>query len=381
MKIVFLYHGLTFIGGVDRVLVDKLNYFADVLNYEVYLITTQQFGQKPFFSLSNKVHHLDLGIDFNLQYRHNFLKRAVIYSKLLREYKKTVKYHLYNIKADIVITTVARELDFLMDMKDGSKKIAEAHDPKKYVRALHRFDEGGLIKRLIGHYLRRKLEKKIMKLDAFVTLTNKDALNWSKVCKPLVIPNSLPFVSQKQSKCEIKNIICVGRLEYQKGFDLLIEAWSQINEFYPDWKITIYGNGTEHQLLSDLIISKNLTESVTIKVPVNKIIDKYLESSIFILSSRYEGFGMVIIEAMACGLPVISYDCPEGPSEIINDGVDGFLVPLNDINELSKKISILIEDQNLRKAMGKRAKQNVRRYSKDNIMEEWRKLFNSLLSH
>lgn len=378
MKIVYLYPELTFVGGNDRVIVDKLNYFADVFHYEVYLITTQQFGKKSFFELSPRIRHLDIGIDFHQQYRHSLVFRAVVYSKLLKKYKERLKIMLYEIRPHIVITTVSRDLDFITDMDDSSKKLAEAHLAKKYVRALNEFDEGGLPKRIIGKYLRNRLEQKIKKLDAFVVLTQNDAENWRQVCRPYVIPNPLPFYPERVSHCTQKKIIAVGRLEYQKGFDLLIESWSLITHRYPDWKISIYGKGTLYDSLNSLIATKNLTKSVIIEEPVVDIVEKYLESSLFVLSSRFEGFGMVLIEAMACGLPVVSFDCPDGPSDIIDNRVDGFLVPANDVNELADKMSLLIDDENLRRTMGGKARQNVTRYSKAIVMEEWRRLFLSL---
>lgn len=381
MKIVYLYPELSFVGGNDRVIVDKLNYFAEVFQYDVYLVTTQQFGKKPFFELSPKVRHLDMEIDFNKQYKSTFFKRVFIYFGLLYAYKRKLRKLLQTIKPDITITTVSRDLDFIHSIKDGSKKIAEAHLSKKYVRALDEYQGKGLIKGFIGKYLWMKLEDRVKKLDAFVVLTNEDAKNWEKVRRSVVIPNPLPFYPESVSSCDNKKIICVGRFEYQKGFDLLIEAWNMISGRHAGWEIHVYGKGSLAGELSDLIRQKGLHGSFFLEEPVTDIENKYIDSSFFVLSSRFEGFGMVLIEAMSCGLPVISFDCPDGPSDIIQDGEDGFLIQNGNIEELAEKIEYLIEHDALRPIMGRAARTNVQKYSKETVMSEWKKLFDGLVRH
>lgn len=381
MKVVFCIPSLHNQGGMERVLTLKANYLAEIFGYEVFIVLTDGKDKKPFYDLSSKIIIINLDINYDKIYKSPLLLRIYFYILKQHSFKRKLKKILLEIRPDITISLLRREINFITSIRDGSIKIGEIHFSKVNYRNFKKEKILDGIKKIAAKFWMRQLISKLKKLDCFVVLSKEDKDNWAaELDNIIVIHNPLSFYPDIESAHSNRQVIAVGRYVHEKGFDLLIDAWSIVSVRHPDWFLSIYGNGRTDDL-SAQVHSLKLENSCFLEQSVPNIVDKYLESSIFVLSSRYEGFGMVIIEAMACGLPVISYDCPEGPSEIINDGVDGFLVPLNDINELSKKISILIEDQNLRKAMGKRAKQNVRRYSKDNIMEEWRKLFNSLLSH
>jgi Glycosyltransferase len=378
MKLAYIYATLSTVGGGDRVIAEKANYFAEKCGYEVYIITAYQNGLPFSFPLSPKVKHLDLGIDFNEQYQYSFLKRGYIYLKLLRKYKKELSDLLCQLKVDFTMTTISREIDFLADLKDGSQKIAEAHVSKKFIRNLHDLQKKSLPYRIIGRIWTRKIENILNRFDELVVLTEADAANWQAIRSTTVIPNSLPFYPTESSNCTNKKIISVGRLDNQKGFDLLIDAWEIVAARHPDWSISIYGEGGLYHQLNEQIKQKGLTSSFKIENPVKNITEKYTESSIYVMSSRFEGFGMVLIEAMACGLPVISFNCPSGPSEIISDQIDGFLVENGNIYELSEKILFLIENEDKRIQMGQIARDNIQRYTADNVMRKWVNLFASL---
>lgn len=378
MRIVYIYPALTTVGGADRVIVDKSNYFAEKCGYEVYIITAHQNGLKSFFELSEKVKHIDLGVNFNEQYAHTFFVRGFIYLRLLRIYKIKLTKLLKELKADFVLTTISRDVDFLTQIKDGSQKIAEAHVSKKYLRNLHLLHERGLLYKIAGKFWSKTLEKAAKKFDAFVVLTKNDADHWKDIRPCTVIPNSIPFYPSSPSTCKNKKIISVGRFYAQKGFDMLIDAWEIVARKHPEWKLSIYGNGELENELTDSIRNKGLTNSVSLEHPVGNIADKYVESSAYVMSSRFEGFGMVLIEAMACGLPVVSFNCPDGPSDIISDGQDGFLVENANVQQLAEKVSILIEKEDLRIQMGLKARENVKRYDQDKIMQKWVDLFQSL---
>lgn len=377
MKIAYVFPALNTVCGADRVITEKANYFADILGYEVYMITTQQNDIPIFFPLSQKIKHIDLDVNFIRQYHHSFFVRGFIYFKLLKIYKEKLSKLLIELNADFVISTVSREIGFLKSIHDGSIKIAEAHAPKPYLRNLQLLQKQNLLYRIAGRIGTKKMEKAIKNFDAFVVLTQKDADLWSKVRKCTVIPNALPFFPNKTSNCKNKSIISVGRLHEEKGYDRLIEAWAQVAPKHPDWKLNIYGNGKLNYFLTNLIQEKGLTESITIHNPVNNIVDKYIESSFYVKASRFEAFGMVLIEAMACGLPVISFNCPIGPASIISNN-DGFLVKDGDINELAEKICYLIDHEDLRIQMGKAARNNVTCYKENIIMQKWVDLFKSL---
>jgi len=380
MRIVYLYTALTTIGGADRVIINKANYFAEKFGYDVTIITDSQGSAPPIFPLSSKIHLINLNIMFGQQYEHSILLRGYYYVKLMRVYKRKVTQELKKIKPDFTISVFGRELDFLSNLDDGSLKIEEAHVAKSYVRNFHLMEQRSLPYRLVVRYWRKKMENAIKRIAALIVLTEEDANKWNLVCENVhVIPNSLPFNDERSSECSSKDIICVGRLNEQKGFDLLIDAWALIRNKYPEWRIHVYGEGLLKRDLETQIEERNVKSSFILEDPVADIQKKYLSSSFYVLSSRFEGFGMALIEAMSCGLPCISFDCPSGPSEIISDNVDGLLVKNGDIQELSEKIVYMIEHPEERKMMGQRAKKNVIRYSEDVIMERWRELFNHLI--
>jgi glycosyltransferase involved in cell wall biosynthesis len=380
MKIFYIYTALLTKGGADRVITEKANWLAEH-GYEVGIITDTQMGRQPIFPLSPKVKLHDLAIDFSQEYGHSLPIRIWWYFKLMGKYKKELKDYLYKEKPDIVISTLGRDLDFLTTINDGSIKIGESHIARLYSRNFHLLEQKGGVFKLLAKYGRWKQERCTKKLDALVLLTKQDADCWQGTTKTYVIPNSLPFYPQESSTCENKRAICVGRLSEQKGMEYLIEAWSYVHKNHPDWKLDIYGYGELKEEMTRSIAALNLTDVISINEPTNDIIQKYLESSIYIMSSRFEGFGMVLLEAMACGVPCISFDCPYGPADIIRSGEDGFLVEHLNAKALADSICQLIEQPELRKQFGEKAKKNIIRYSKDNVMKKWTELFNELTHH
>lgn len=378
MKIVYLYTALITVGGADRVITEKANYLAEKYGHEVYIITDSQCGLPPVFPISPKVHHIDLDINFFQQYEKPVYARAFIYFKLMRIYKKKLSQLLDQIRPDITITTMGRDMDFLTSLNDGSKKITEAHVAKHYLRNLHLMEEKGGVNKLGAKIWRRKMEKIIPKFDSLVVLTQNDADSWKGMGNVTIIPNSLPFYPDESSTLENKKAITVGRFYEQKGIDMLIDAWAIVYKKHPDWEISVYGNGELKEQLEAQIKANGIEKVFLLKDPVSNIVDKYLESSIYVMSSRFEGFGMVLTEAMACGVPCISFDCPHGPSEIIKDKEDGMLVNCFDVQQLADSICYLIEHKEERKQMGHKAKENVTRYSADVIMQKWADLFKSL---
>lgn len=378
MKIAYIYTALTSLGGVDRILTIKANYFADRLGYDVYIITDSQAGKAPVFPLSPKVHHIDLETDFDEQYHYGIIKRYFCYRRLMKQYRQLLEKTLYEIKPDIVLTTCGRDLDFLTEIKDGSIKVGESHTVKQSCRNFHIMEARGGLYKYVARYWRYKQEKAIKRLDSFVVLTKHDAESWSKVRNAEIIPNPVSIDNTQITTGKNKKIISVGRLSVEKGFDMLVDAWGIVTDKHQDWELNIYGEGTLKETLERQIKDNNLGDSLHLCGPTKTVMEKYAESSIYVLSSRFEGFGLVLVEAMSCGVPCVSFNCPHGPAEIIEDGVNGILVENGNVVALANAIEDLIVNENKRIEMGKKAHEMVQKYSQDNVMEMWVELFNKL---
>jgi glycosyltransferase involved in cell wall biosynthesis len=377
MKVFYLYTALLTKGGADRVLTEKANWLAEH-GYEVGIITDTQMGRPPVFPLSPKVKLINLDIDFSKEYGHNLLMRTYLYYQLMSEYKRKMKAVLNTEKPDIVITTMGRDLDFLTDLYKDGIIIGEAHTTKHFLRNFHLLEQRGFPYKQIAWYWRRKMDRSVRKLKAVVLLTKEDAQSWEGITRTYVIPNSLPFEPTETSSLLNKQAIAVGRYNNAKGYEYLVEAWQIVHQKYPDWTIHIYGSGELKEQVKSLIESNHLQDTMLMHEPTDNIRDKYLESSICVVSSRYEGFSMVILESMACGVPVVSFDCPHGPRNIIHNGEDSILVEHLNTQAMADSICELIEQPELRKALGVKAQENIKRFSRDHVMKQWTTLFKEL---
>jgi len=221
------------------------------------------------------------------------------------------------------------------------------------------------------------MERLAQKFSRFVVLTEANKQEWQSLKNIEVICNPLSFYPEKTSTCTTKTVICVGKISYQKGQDLLVSAWDQVWKKHPDWKLELYGYANEDFLTTDALTQKNIHHFL----PEKNIMEKYLHSSIYVMSSRYEGFGMVLIEAMACGVPCISFNCNYGPADIISAEIDGIVVDKENTTILAREIVRLIENESLRKEMGENAKRNVERFLPVKIVQQWDDLFKSLVNN
>ena len=376
LKLVYLTPALYMAGGVERVLTLKANYFAEHFGYDVTIILTEGKGKSPFYPLSERIKVVNLNIGFEQLWNCSFLKKIFVYLKKQRQYKKALTAELMKLCPDITVSLLRREINFLIGIKDGSKKIGELHVNRLNYRNFEANDTN-FIKQLFAKLWMSNLVKQLKRLDRFVVLTEEDKLAWPELQNVSVIPDPLSFVPTAQSSLSVKRVIAVGRYVYQKGFDLLLQAWAKIERQCPDWMLVVYGDGDRapyEQMMQNLGIDAS---RCLLNGPTTDIQREYVNSSLFVFTSRFEGFGMVLVEAMACGLPVVSFACPCGPKDIVRDGEDGFLVENGNIDELVQQLMKLMVDHRLRTAFARHAQQNAQRFNIEQTALRWKSVFES----
>lgn len=377
IRLAYCIPSLDHSGGMERVLTAKANYLADKMNYDVNIIITDDKGTKPYFPLSDKINVIQLDVNIDNLWQYPIWKRLYLYQKKMKEYKRKLEICLNSLRPDITVSLLRREINFLNDIKDGSAKVGEIHFGRYKYREAHFGFLPNIANKWITNRWMAQLDKKVKQLDKFVVLTHEDATYWKGLTNLMVIPNPITIKNEHYSDCVAKRAIAIGRYTYQKGFDRLLYAWKDVYKKHPDWQLYIYGGGNK-EVYIEQVKKMGLESGVHCEGPVTNVTEKYLESSIFILSSRFEGLPLVLMEAMSVGIAPVAFACPCGPKDIINDGENGLLCKNGDTTELASKICELIEDENLRKAIGQNAANSIKKYSLDSIMHQWNDLFQEI---
>jgi len=370
MRILFVTDALAIWGGIERVLSDKLNYFVQHYGYEIYVVTADQ-GDHPIpFPLDERIIIKDFHIRFHQQYQYRVIKRFLKYRELEKLFRIRLASYIAEIKPDIISCIRDGYVSAVLDVKGLVPVIFESHAMYKDVE----YEDSTFLHRLSTYMQRRRFKE----LDKIVTLTIGDANDWKRVCDNVcVIPNVVHLnESGKYSKCRNKSAIFAGRFDVQKDFGSMVKIWTLVQKRYPDWTLEVYGNGVLKPYFEKIIHEKQL--HIILHPAVPDIFDKYLESSMLLMTSLYEPFGLVLVEAMSCGLPVVAFDCPYGPADIIHDGKDGFLVEDRNIEAYSDKVCQLIENEKLRSEMGRIASRSSQCYKAEKIMPQWVNLFEQL---
>lgn len=376
MKIIYCTHSTYNPGGMERVLLNKVTYLSALPEWEVSVVTTDQHQRPSFYPFPEKVRMTDLEINYSDDNDKGIWKKITSYLCKRKEHKRKLTALLLKEKPDIVVSLYPSESSFIPDIKDGSKKVLELHF-NKFFRI--QYGRKGIIG-LIDRWRTRQDERIVRRFDKFVVLTNEDKGYWGGLPNIEVIPNAAIHVSKNYSEVKNKRVIAVGRLDYQKGFDRLIQAWKLVQHTgrFSDWKLDIFGQGEWREMLQQMIDKQGLQNTVKINPPTNAILNEYVHSSLLVMSSNYEGFGMVLVEAMSCGVPVISFDCKCGPKDIIQPGINGLLVPNGDIQALADEMMKVMEDEAYRKMLSLNARKVVDTYSEQAVMSQWILLFTSI---
>lgn len=374
MKIVYCIAGTYNSGGMERVLANKANYLSR-LGYEITIVTTDQRGQPPFFSLDSKIKCIDLDINYEDNNGKSIGSKIIKYPKKQRLHRSRLARMLYEIRPDITISMFCNDASFLYSIDDGSKKLLEVH----FCR-FKRLQYGRKGLWAIADRCRSWWDARIVsRYDRFVTLTTEDQHFWGDLQNSVVIPNAQTFTCEEPAKLLDNVVLAVGRYTYQKGFDMLLESWAIVCKHVKNWKLKIVGDGELYNELQMHAVRLGIDNDVIFCSSTKNIIEEYKSASMLVMSSRYEGFGMVLLEAQSVGLPTISFNCKCGPSEIIKDGINGLLVPESDVEAMASKIIFLIENELLRRQMAIHAFKDSSRFSEDIVMGKWISLFNEVV--
>ena len=355
MKIAIVIADISLQAGTERAVCNLANILAEKHSVQIISICSCtnakcQYSMNPDVDVA----HLGMTLDGNIFQK--IRNRMVLISKLKK----------YALEQNIDVMIGARRIiSFLfIFLSSRRKRIACEH---------YNYRQAPLLNKIARRLL-------YPRLDAVVLLTHHDAEHYTFVPekKRFVIPNSLSFSCDTPSDCENKRIITLGRLDPVKGYDYLLQAAVKLKKEIPNWHIDIFGSGDDEEMLKELAKKLQVDDFVSFHPPTKEVTKELCNSGMYVMSSRFEGFGMVLIEAQECGLPIVSFDCPEGPSAVIHDGEDGFLVPLADTDALAEKIITLAKDQEMRKRFGQTAKINCQKFSPEKVGEMWLDLIKRL---
>ena len=363
-KILYIQSRFGF-GGINKIISIKENYLAE-RGYEIHNLTVLDENCIPIEGMySDKI----IFHSINKSKLDNLLKKPVI-GRILRYIYFRFSFFsiLQQVNPDIIVSTqpTLEPLSIIV-LTFWKKRILEFHgwyNGKNIQDLIFRDKWYGLVK---------------FRFYKIVSLTKKEADHLYRLVhnKALVIHNPTFVTPKVFSSCKKNNVITLARFTAQKGLTFFLPYWKRIEEQHPDWNLLIYGEGPEEKELHR-IIKETKINRVRICPYTQNIEEVYINSSIFILPSKFEGWPLTLIESMAYGVPCVAYNCPHGPAEIIRNGEDGFVTEYNSPENMINKTLLLIENESLRKQMGKTAQKNIQRFNIDDIMEQWITLFDSL---
>jgi glycosyltransferase involved in cell wall biosynthesis len=371
MRILYVNDALAIWGGMERILVEKVNLLAEMFGYDMHVVTANQGSHPLPYTLSSRVHFQDLDISFHHSYHYKGLKRWLTWREKHALFQNKLKAYINAVCPDVIVCMRTELTSDILKSKGDIPLVFESHAS----RWAQRFNGYSMFEVLMSDLSNRRIKH----ADMVVALTRGDAADW-RLLNPRVsvIPNVVHLnESGVYSSVSNKSVIFVGRYSHQKDIDSLIKIWQIVNSRHPDWTLNIYGGfGEEQQRLVSTI--NQLSINIVTHAPTPNIFSKYQENSVMVLTSRFEPFGLVLPEAMSYGLPVVAFDCPYGPAEIITDGVDGFLVGGRDIQLFADRVCLLIENFSLRQNMGLCAIHSSQRFAAERVMPLWKDLFEHL---
>lgn len=378
MRFLFVIKSFAQVAGVERVMSDKMNYLASI-GHHIMLVTYEQGNHPLIFELHPNIKHRDIDCRFFILLKMSLIKRIFKSLIMKRKFYKQIKTIIVDFEPDAIISPTY-PLDIIGELasaKGHSKLIIESH--MAYVQALKEYSKlrsrlGSIIAKLYDKHTLRLLRK----CDCLVVLTQGDCNFWSQFIPQVkVLPNPLTSYPEKINDVpkDKYRVISIGRLTSIKRFDRLIDAFAMICNNNPNWHIDIYGDGSDKDMLISQISKLGLDNFVIIHPPTNDIYTEIKKSQFLVMTSESEGFPLVLIEAMACGIPCLSFDCPYGPGEIIEHNKTGLLAVNGDVSDLANKMQYLMMNPDIIEEMSKEARVSASKYKKETVMKAWEKLY------
>jgi glycosyltransferase involved in cell wall biosynthesis len=350
MKIIFYTNSMSPAGGIERVISKHINFLS---KHDILLLTKDNLNS--FYPLPNNIRHDSLKINFNLDMKSKFNRiRTILFTILSTSIK--LRDYIKECKPDIIY--VSTPLNLL-----------EIYFAQRHLKNIMVTEHSSYLSYNIVYRLIAKLLYKRVKVLAVPTTDDSKLYNCLNI-KNIYLPNPLSFYPIYSSNLLNKVVLNVGRFTDDKQHIILIKIWSLVASSHNGWKLKIIGQGENESKIRDAINYYNLNDSVLISPVTQEIEKEFFNSSIFLLTSRAEGFGLVLAEAMSLGVPCISFNCPSGPKDIINNNRNGFLIENENLTDFVDKLNILIENYNIRSEMGQNAKIDILKFSEKKISND-----------
>lgn len=381
MRILIIHRSYALVGGAERVITDKANYLAKE-GHQMMLVSYEQGSHPLPYELHSSVNYSDLNCRFFTLSRYSLPLRLYNFFRMRAKFKRALHKLIISFKADVVVMASDWQtlIDLVLDAASPIPVIAEFHNAYDYIMRNVEVSGSPFKQKITKAYYWQTL-KHLRRCEKMVVLTQIDANCWRRhFDNVVVIPNPVTFYPEVIDDIpkDPGRIIFVGRFNHEKRIDRLITAFSMIADKYPDWHVDIFGDGNEKDNLICQIADLKLESRVIIHEPTKAIYEEYKRSEMLVLCSEHEASPLVLVEAMACGIPCVSLDCPNGPREIIKDGVTGLLAKDGDVEDLASKIEWLIIHEEERREMGRNARSSAASRKMSVVMTDWENLYTSV---
>lgn len=366
-------------GGTIRTVVNQANAMARA-GHDVEIVSVVRRRTKPQFAIDPAV-RLSTLVDQREGRQPDSLPRKAwrrLRGKIVPRGEFAAEYFTERVEKAV--------MDYVADLRDGilvtTRPALNLISARRAGKGVVRVAQEHMNLTAYPDTIRREIARYYDRFDAVAVLTRTNQLEYQEILpgtRIVTIPNAVHRIDQEHSTQTNPVVVAAGRLVPQKGFDMLIPAFAQVAREYPDWRLRIFGTGPREARLRALIEEHGMTGVISLMGRTERLDDELAAASVYVLSSRFEGLPMVMIEAMTHALPIVAFDCPTGPRDVLTDGVDGLLVPPRDVDGLAAALKQVISDRGRRLEMGAAAAATSRDYSPEVVMPMWENLFTELL--